>query len=134
MNVFAPLRSHSIAGPVDEVDLAAFLAIGRFDLSTEAAAQTAIHAHLVGEYGAGRVQREFRLSKTDRPDFLVDGRIVVEVKVKGARKMDAYKQLERYAKHERVTHLILATSQSMNLPSIIGGKPARLLSLGRAWL
>lgn len=78
------------------------------------------------------VKREHRLSKSDIPDFYIDG-IVVEVKIKGARAAIG-RQLQRYATHETVTGVLLATAVSVVLPSVINGKPARAASLGRAWL
>lgn len=78
------------------------------------------------------VKREYRLSKSDIPDFYIGG-IVVEVKIKGARAAIG-RQIQRYAAHKSVTGILLATSVSMLLPSRINNKPARTASLGRAWL
>lgn len=80
-----------------------------------------------------RHERECRLSAGDIPDFMIDG-IAIEVKLRGARKKDVFKQLERYAKHERVKSLVLVTNLSMGLPPEIEGKPVYFVSLGTAWL
>ncbi len=67
--------------------------------------------------------REFRLSAKDRPDFMVDGRIAIEVKVDGS-VADVARQLWRYAQHARVEQLVLITTRSAHkhLPSNISGK------------
>lgn len=52
--------------------------------------------------------REARLSERDRIDFLI-GDIGIEVKTKGSRS-SLIRQLGRYAQHEQVNTLILASS------------------------
>lgn len=107
----------------------------RLDLSSEKAAQAQLEAVLTER---GYVfAREVRLSAHDRPDFLVtaDGAgVVVEMKVGGAPKAAALRQLERYVKHDAVHGLLLASATSVQVPPEIGGKPAAFVSLGRAWL
>lgn len=103
----------------------------RLDLSDEKTTQREM-ADIF--YRAGVVhEREVRLSPRDIPDFMI-GDIAVEVKLKGARKMDIYKQLKRYAGHERVNHIILATNITMGLPEEIEGKSVYFVGLGQAWL
>eukprot|EP00752_Nemacystus_decipiens_P015335 g13668.t1 len=81
------------------------------------------------------VEREVRLGPGERVDIMLADRIAVEVKVKRAwSKPAVLRQLRRYAAHERVAGLILATNLAMHLPAEIGGKPALIASLGRAWL
>lgn len=58
------------------------------------------------------------------------GGVVVEVKLKGS-PTAIYRQLERYAKHECVTAILLVTARSMTLPVQIFGKPAAVSSLSR---
>jgi hypothetical protein len=78
-------------------------------------------------------EREHRLSDRDVVDFLIGG-TAVEVKLRRARPAEIFKQLRRYARHDRVSALVLATNRPMGLPGAIEGKPAYYVSLGRAWL
>lgn len=120
---------------IDPFVLAGLLADGRFRLTSEALCQADIEAHLRGVLPPECVvSREHRLSAYDRPDFLVDGRYVVECKIQRAGKAAAYRQLKRYAAYPQVEALILCTNTAMGLPPVIEGKPAFLVSLGRAWL
>lgn len=112
--------------------IATILGCGRFDLDDEKACQAQIDSWL-GCRVARVVEREYRLSDADIPDFYIEG-VVVEVKMNGARRPAVFAQLERYARHDQVTDLILVTNRAMNLPSTIGGKPVRTVSLGKAWL
>lgn len=103
----------------------------RIDLSTEKRAQADVEQVLTQ---AGiPFEREVRLTETDIVDFLIDG-IGLELKLRGARKKDVYRQLCRYARHERISSLILASNLSMGLPSVIEGKDAYFVKLGEAWL
>jgi hypothetical protein len=105
----------------------------RFDLSTEKRLQADIES-VLAEAGIP-FEREKRLSDADIPDFLITGGIVIECKIRNkARKMDVYKQLVRYAKHECVTSLVLAANLSMGLPAEINGKPVYAASLSRGWI
>ncbi len=105
----------------------------RIDLANEKMAQEQIGDLLTAAGLAHR--REVRLSARDIPDFLLDGTgLAVEVKIKGAIKRDTFRQLCRYAEHDQVQGLLLATGAAMGLPPEIGGKPAFYASLGRAWL
>jgi hypothetical protein len=108
-------------------------AIGRarIDLSDEKAAQRQIAEVLTGRGIA--FEREVALSPGDRPDFLLPDGLVIEVKLR-ARKMEIWRQLGRYAAHERVRALLLVSNTAMGLPEMIEGKPLKLLSLGRSWL
>ncbi len=109
------------------------IAAGRYDLSNELAVQAGIDDLLVAAFGREAVEREKVLGPGDRPDFVIGG-VVVEVKVRGARKVAIWKQLNRYAAHQAVTDLVLVTNLSMGLPAAVDGKPAWYVSLGRAWL
>jgi hypothetical protein len=74
-----------------------------------------------------------KLSDEDRIDFMVLDCIGVEVKTKGSR-MDIYRQLERYSKHDSVAGIILVTSKKFGNITNIGPKPICTLELGKAWL
>ena len=103
----------------------------RIDLSSEKRVQEAIEGILTT---AGIVfEREKKLSVTDIPDFVVEN-IVIECKVRGARKMDVYRQLCRYAEHDSVHVLMLVSNISMGMPPEINGKPVYCVSLSRGWM
>lgn len=105
----------------------------RFDLSTEKHLQAGVEQALTAAGVA--FEREKRLSDRDIPDFLVAGGVVVECKMKNkARKIDVFKQIERYAAHSAVSAIILASNISMGLPPEINGKPVYAASLSRGWI
>lgn len=117
------------------IELARLLADGRFDLSNEKACQADVDLFLAARLPAGCVlRREYRLGPHDVIDFLVGGRIGVEVKMQRAQPRDVARQLARYAAFSVVGDLILLSGKAMRLPPSIGGKPLYGVSLGRAWL
>lgn len=122
-------------GYVSALELAEALSEPRCNLSVETRTQADLLAHLRTRYPEmdAAIQREVRLSKTERVDLWVNG-IVVEVKLKGCAAFSVYRQLVRYAEHPAVEAIILATNITMALPDKIEGKPAYLVSLGRAWM
>jgi len=82
------------------------------------------------------VVRECRLSAQDRPDFLVDGRVVIEVKMR-ASGSEVLWQLGRYAAHERVEAIVVASprfSTLSRIPSMIHGVAVRVVGLSGAGL
>ena len=114
----------------------------RVDLSSEKAMQSGIADALTT---AGLpFEREYRLSSEDIPDFLIPCPreltrwVAVECKLKGRgggpRKIDIYRQIERYARHPKVAAILLASNLSMGLPAEIGGKPVYAASLSRGWI
>ena len=116
--------------------LAAIVATAKVDLAREAQAQADMEVHLRDRLPPTcSLEREARLSAQDRPDFLIDGRLVVEMKLSKARGLDVWRQLNRYGKHACVEGMILAGSRglgveaSQHLP-----KPFLHVNLGRAWL
>jgi len=105
----------------------------RVDLSNEKAAQQEIEQLFAGE--TFTMLREPRLNAQDVPDFFVpEIGLAIEVKLRTTSKINCWRQLTRYAKHEKVKQLLLVTNLSMGLPQGIDGKPIFYLSLGRAWL
>jgi hypothetical protein len=124
--------------PCAITDAAVFelLAGGRFDLTTEAATQRGMEQALLMQFPRSAISREHRLGPGDRPDFLIDGRIVVEVKGPRHRAPAVLRQLQRYAEHDQVEAIILATSRAMAMPWVVGLRavPLRVINLGRAWL
>lgn len=108
------------------------------NLRVEGRTQEQLFSHLmcsVPEDMWPAVLREVRIAESDRVDIWVNG-VVVEVKLHGggSSKVQLYKQVERYAAHPRVEGIVVATNIAMTLPREINGKPARLVSLGRAWM
>jgi hypothetical protein len=122
-------------GNVTAPELCEIIAASRCRLSNESQTQADIHAALCARMPAlaSGVVRELRLSSRDRVDIWANG-IVIEVKLGAARAMDIFRQMSRYAGHDAVEALILATNKAIALPPSINGKPAYVLSLGRAWL
>ena len=114
----------------------------RVDLSSEKVMQSGIAAALAT--AAIPFGREYRLSGEDIPDFLIPCPheltrwVAIECKLKGRsggpRKIDIYRQLERYARHPEVAAIILASNLSMGLPAEIGGKPVYAASLSMGWI
>lgn len=78
-----------------------------------------------------RVEREFRLNKRDRPDFLINGCVAVEVKMRASGSA-VLSQLARYATDRRVKALVVATprlSSLSGIPAEILGVPVRVVAL-----
>lgn len=103
----------------------------RIPQSSEEAAQHAIEQALTRE--GFRIEPQKVLSAGERIDIFTDG-IAIEIKVKGGRTA-IYRQLERYARIETVTGLLLVTGIAWPLVSdVIFEKPLRAHLLGAAWL
>jgi len=111
-------------------NIAALLERTRFNVAGEKALQADVATRL--EAAGVEFRREVRLSGYDIIDFMA-GAVGIEVKVKGSARA-ILRQLKRYAAHDEVSSIILLSAVSMGLPSDIGGKPMRVVSLGRAWL
>lgn len=113
--------------------LVRLLARCRFDLSSEKRLQAGVEAVL--SKGGVRFEREKRLTAQDIPDFFVEGGVVVECKMRDkAKKMAVYNQVRRYAAHQEVKVIILATNISMGFPKEIDGKPVFVASLSAGWM
>lgn len=122
--------SHQTILPTDIVRL---LQRCRFDLSTEKHLQEDIERTL-REHGIA-FEREKHLSPRDIPDFLIDGGIAVECKIRNkTKKIAIYHQLARYAAYPEVAAVVLASNVSMGLPAEIDGKPVYAASLSAGWL
>jgi hypothetical protein len=120
------LRDGEMIGTVIDLIRAA-----RIDLSNEKSAQADVE-QLLTQAGIA-FEREVRLTEEDIVDFLVQD-VGIELKLRGARKKEVYRQLCRYARHPRVGSLLLASNLSMGLPAQIEGKDAYFVKLGEAWL
>lgn len=112
--------------------VARLVAKTRISVSTEKAMQADLE-HLLTA-AAIPFLREHRLSDTDIPDFIVGDGVVLECKLRGARKLLIFRQLERYAAHSRVKALVLVSNVSMGLPEFIDGKPLYHVSVSTAWM
>jgi len=101
--------------------LADLLSRYRYDCASEFELQNGIEEVL--KDSSFDYEREVRLSKEDRVDFLVD-RIGIEIKIDGST-TELLRQLARYAKHEKIKCLVVVTSRSRltSLPERLGGKP-----------
>ncbi len=77
-------------------------------------------------------EQEVVLSAKDRIDFLV-GDVGLEAKIAGGR-LAVWRQLERYAEHERIGSLVLVAAIAMPPVAEIKGKPFTHLSVGATWL
>lgn len=118
-------------------ELCAILRLGRFDLGAEKACQAEMQEWLERHLPAGSTLRREPMLGPDRrdiPDFLVDGRLAIEVKMNAAQPRAVRRQLERYVRLPQVEGLILATNRAILLPETLLGKPVRCVSLGEAWL
>ncbi|GAB1815603.1 hypothetical protein [Mycobacterium sp. MUNTM1] len=100
--------------------------------TSEIELQEAIWGVLHSRFSA---ERERALSRRDRPDFMVDVdgvSVALEVKVAGARSA-VLRQLGRYAEHDAVDAIVLASSRRVlaaGIPAIIHRKPVLAINLG----
>lgn len=90
---------------------------------------------LAGVFDAAGVnyEREVKLGPGDIVDFMIDGDIAIECKLRAGR-AQIFRQLRRYAEHRGVRALVLLSNTAMGLPESINGRPAYYLSLGKAWV
>ena len=115
------------------IELVRFLQRRRFDLSSEKHLQQEIAQAL--DLDGIAYERERRLSASDIPDFIIGDGIAVECKMRNkSSKMAIYNQLVRYARHDEVKSIVLASNVSMGLPPEINGKPLYAASLSVGWL
>jgi len=78
-------------------------------------------------------KREVMLGPGDRPDFMLEGGVAIEVKLK-ASKRAIYRQCARYCEYDAVKALILVSATAMGFPEEINGKSTWVASLGGGWL
>ena len=99
--------------------------------SNEIAVQEKI-SELLSSHGV-KHKREVVLGPGDRPDFMLEDGIVIEVKLK-AGKRAIYRQCARYCEYDAVKGLILVSATAMGFPEEINGKSTWVASLGGGWL
>jgi hypothetical protein len=103
----------------------------RLDLSTEGAVQRGL-ARLFEEDQVP-YEAEVILAPSDRIDFLI-GRVGIEVKI-GHPRRAILRQLERYARSDRVDTLLLVSSAPFPSAGFeLRGKPVHIVSLSVGWL
>jgi len=113
---------------VTPAELTTYLRRQRYAFGSEAMLQLAIVDVL--ERSGLAFEREVRLGPADRIDFLVQGGIGIEAKVRYPRR-SIYRQLTRYAEREQINALVLMTATSLGLPPTLNGKPLFYVSIGR---
>lgn len=118
---------------IHQVDIIQALRSKRFILENEKALQAEMAVFLAERFPVLLIEREFNLDPFNHIDFLLDNRIGVEVKIKGA-KREIFRQCERYCDFELIQIFILVTNLSMGFPEEINGKPCYVVKLGQAWL
>ena len=108
-------------------DLAQTIAGQRYNFGCEDDLQIAIASVLSNS--SIPFSREYKLTATDRPDFLV-GKVAIEVKVDGSA-VALTRQVHRYAQSKEVDAVLVVTSRSRhrNIPREMNGKPVRVLYL-----
>ena len=113
-------------------DIAAAIGSVTYSVNSETELQAAIFDVLT-DAGLPAV-REVRLDARDRPDLMV-GTVAVEVKTAGTW-VAAVRQCQRYASHDAVDAVVLATTRTAHLaaPASIGGKPLRVVHIHGGWL
>lgn len=111
--------------------IASVLKACRFRFSNEAQLQEAIEQALHARGILAR--REVVLAPGDRVDFVADGDIALEVKIKGAFTSVA-EQLQRYAASPTIACVLLATTrrQLLAMPDTFHDKPVRCVLLKAA--
>ncbi len=103
-----------------------FLETRRWPLSDEKRLQEAISGEMERSHMEHR--REVRLNGADIIDFMV-GDIGIEVKIGGSKRA-IFRQCERYAEHESVSAIVIATAKAMGVPPEVNGKPILVALLG----
>ncbi len=99
------------------------LQLNRFRFASEAELQRGIGSVLQQRF---EVEREVRLTKTDRIDFVID-RIGIEVKIGGSLGQ-VTSQLHRYAQCPELDAVLLVTTRAKHAaqPATMNGKPVRV--------
>jgi hypothetical protein len=118
---------------IDHADIIHVLSKRRFNLDTEKTTQAEIAAALADSFPGVSIVREYALDGRSEIDLLVDVRIGIEVKIKGA-KREIYRQCERYCQFAQIEIFILITNRSMGFPKELNGKSCYVVKLGQAWL
>src|ERR1051326_367460 len=93
----------------------------KYDLSCEATVQRQIEEALFA--GGVSHKRERWLSDRDRVDFLCEGGIALEVKLRPRQAREIHRQLLRYCQDDAVRTVVLVTARTIGLPHELNGRP-----------
>lgn len=118
---------------MDVAELVASLRKQRYRLGTEARLQASVAENLNSLIGEDKFKAEAVIGSGERIDFLIDGGIGIECKLKCSRRA-IYRQLTRYSECKSINALILITATATGLPETLGDTPLYYVSLGRASL
>jgi hypothetical protein len=113
------------------MDVAGVLRSYRFSFTDESELHLGIGKALA-EAGIN-FEPEYGLGDAGRIDFFIDG-LGVEVKIKESRN-SVMRQLMRYAKHDKITSLILVTTRNQlrAMPIALNGKEITVVYIGGAF-
>lgn len=79
-------------------------------------------------------KKEVKLDEKSTVDFMIED-LAIEIKISSkVSAMSIYRQIEKYAKNEKVAAVLLMTSKTMRMPESVFGKEIYILSLGRTQL
>lgn len=112
-------------------DLLRALRRQRFRLGTEAIFQE--DAERFFRDRGIQFKREHVLGPGERVDFLLFGKIAVELKVRCSPRI-IMRQLQRYAAHDTVKSIILISASAVSMPDSMNGKPVYVVNLGAGYL
>ncbi len=91
-------------------DLTKIIRSTKLPVNTEEEMQEALHRVFVDNVKNAKIEREFRITKRSRLDFLISNdseRIAVECKIESTGKTEVYRQVRRYAEEGGITSLVL---------------------------
>ena len=114
-------------------DIMQVLCRKRFVLTNEKVLQGEIESILKTEFPTCNIEREFHLDKDNIIDFVIDGHLGIEVKIKGSKRA-LYSQCVRYCDFDQIKSLLLITTLSIGFPAEINGKDCYVQNLSKAWL
>ncbi len=79
-------------------------------------------------------KKEVKLDEKSTVDFMIED-LAIEIKISSkVSAMSIYRQIEKYAKNEKVAAVLLMTSKTVRMPESVFGKEIYILSLGRTQL
>ena len=78
-------------------------------------------------------QKEYRLGKGSRVDFLTSSGVAIEVKKGKPNRLSVINQLQKYAEFDEVKSIILIIETSLTVPKEINGKPCVSVGLRKLW-